>query len=182
MTEKTVVIFKPDAVERGLVGEILSRFERAGLRILGTKTVKVNPSFVAKHYPDKEDYLRSVGQHTLEGYAKVGADPQEILGTVDPLKIGAMIRRWNMDYLAKGPVIAAVLAGERAILNVRKIVGKTDPSAADPGTVRADYSSDSFETANREHRSVRNLVHASGSADDSAYEIKLWFKGEELVG
>ncbi len=181
MSEKTVVVFKPDSVEGGLVGEILSRFERAGLRIVGSKTLTVTREFVSRHYPDKEEYLRSVGERTLEGYAKDDLDAKEIFGTEGPLKIGKLVRNWNMDYLAEKRVIAVVLEGERAIANVRKIVGKTDPSTADPGTVRADYSSDSFGVANKEHRSVRNLVHASGSIEDAKYELKLWFKSEELV-
>lgn len=181
MIEKTLIVFKPDAVERGLVGEILNRFEKVGLRVLASKTTEVNPEFVAMHYPDDKDYLRTVGERTLQGYAKDGIDPEEIFETSDPLKIGHQVRRWNMDYLARGPVLAFVLEGNRAVEIVRKIVGKTDPSAADPGTVRADYSSDSFDIANREKRSVLNLIHASGNVEEAQAEIKLWFKEEELV-
>lgn len=181
MLERTVVVFKPDAVECGLVGEILSRFERVGLLVLTSKTTKVNPEFVAKHYPDKKDYLRTVGERTLQGYAQDEIGPNEIFGTTDPLKIGQQIRRWNMDYLSYGPVIAFVLEGNRAVEIVRKMVGKTDPSAADPGTIRADYSSDSFGIANREKRAVHNLIHASGNVEEAKEEIKLWFSKNELV-
>lgn len=181
MMERTVVVLKPDAVERGLVGEILSRFERAGLRIAGSKTVKVSAGFVAQHYPDKEDYLRSVGEHTLEEYAKNGIDPKEIFETADPIQIGRKIREWNMSYLSQGSVVAVVLEGNAAIELVRKLVGKTDPTAAEPGTIRRDYSSDSFAVANREKRSVRNLMHASGSREDARYELNLWFRDTELT-
>jgi nucleoside-diphosphate kinase len=181
MLERTVIVFKPDAVERGLVGEVLSRFEKVGLRIVGSKTVQVDKKFVSLHYPDRSSYLRSVGKKTLEGYIKDGIDPKEIFGTSDPLKIGKKIRRWNTVYLSGGSVIAFVLEGERAVAIVRKMVGKTNPSVADPGTIRADYSSDSFELANREHRSVRNLIHASGTAEEAKEELRLWFKDHELI-
>lgn len=181
MAERTVVVFKPDAVERGLVGDILSRFERPGLRIVGSKTLTVTREFVALHYPDKADFLRSMGMKTLENYAEYGLDPIKELGTDDPVEIGGRIRQWNMDFLSKGPVIAFVLEGNHAVANVRRLVGKTIPSAADAGTIRGDYSIDSSILANREKRAVRNLVHASGTIEEAKEEIKLWFKPEELV-
>jgi len=181
MTERTVVIFKPDAVERGLVGEILSRFEEAGLRIVGSKTVQVEEEFVSHHYPDKEDFLRGMGLKTFQNYAEYGLDPKKELGTDDPLKIGRQIRRWNMEFLSKGPVIAFVLEGNHAVANVRKLVGATIPSLAAPGTIRGDYSTDSAIKANREKRAIQNLVHASGSLEEAKEELKLWFKDRELV-
>lgn len=181
MTERTIVVFKPDSVERGLVGEILLRFERAGLRIVGSKTVKVTEEFVAQHYPDREDFLRGMGLKTLENYQQYGLDPTKELGTDDPVKIGRQIRRWNMEFLAKGPVIAFVLEGNHAVDNVRRLVGNTIPSFADPGTIRGDFSNDSSILANREKRAICNLVHASGVVKEAEEEIKLWFKEEELV-
>jgi nucleoside-diphosphate kinase len=181
MMERTVVVFKPDSVERGLVGEVLSRFERAGLRIVGSKTLTVTKEFVARHYPDKADFLRSMGMKTLENYAEYGLDPLEELGTDDPVKIGRQIRQWNMEFLSKGSVIAFVLEGNHAVANVRRLVGKTIPSAAESGTIRGDYSVDSSILANREKRAVHNLVHASGTVEEAQEEIKLWFKPIELV-
>lgn len=181
MLERTVVIFKPDAVERGLVGEILSRFEKAGLRIVGSKTVQVDEEFVSYHYPDKEEFLRGMGLKTLQNYADYGLDLKKELGTDDPLAIGRRIRRWNMSFLSKGPVIAFVLEGNHAVANVRKLVGATIPSQAAPGTIRGDYSSDSAIRANREKRAIQNLVHASGTPEEAEVELKLWFKDHELV-
>lgn len=181
MVERTLIVFKPDSVERGLVGEILNRFEKIGLRVLASKTAKVGPEFVAMHYPDREDYLKSVGEKTLKNYVEEGVDPREVFGTADALKIGQQIRRWNMDYLSRGSVMALVLEGNRAVELVRKIVGKTNPSESGPGSIRGDYSSDSIDIANRERRAVRNLIHASSSVAEANEEIALWFKEKDLV-
>jgi nucleoside-diphosphate kinase len=181
MKERTVVVFKPDAVERGLVGEILSRFERMGIRIVGSRTAVVGEDLVALHYPDDEEYLRSVGVKALSDYESRGEDPKKAFGSDDPVEIGRKVRNWNMHYLSQGPVMAFVLEGDGAVKTVRKIVGVTNPVVADIGTVRGDYSLDSIETANKERRSVRNLIHASGSVKEAKQEIKLWFKEEELI-
>jgi nucleoside-diphosphate kinase len=181
MAERTVVVFKPDSVEKGLVGEILSRFEKTGLRIVGSKTVQVDEAFVSRHYPNRVDFLRGMGLKTLQDYSDRGIDPKKELGTDDPLVIGKKIRRWNMEFLSRGPVIAFVLEGNDAVANVRKLVGITIPTVASAGTIRGDYSLDSAALANREKRAVQNLVHASGNVKEAKEEIKLWFKDEELV-
>lgn len=175
------MIFKPDSVERGLVGEILSRFERTGLRIVGTKTTRVTKEFVGKHYPNSRDFLLSVGKKTIENYLKNNRDPREDFGSNDPIKVGEKVRQWSIQYLSRGPVIAVVLEGNQAVLNVRRLVGSTSPADNPPGTVRGDYSSDSFLFANMQGRSIQNLVHASGSAKEAKEELELWFKGEELL-
>ena len=181
MAERTIIVFKPDSVDRGLVGEILARFEHAGLRIVGSKTLTVTEEFVSHHYPDKTDFLRSMGVKSLENYAEVGLDPLKEIGTDDPVEIGRNIRKWSMEFLSRGPVIAFVLEGNNAVANVRRLVGKTIPSTADAGTIRGDYSVDSSILANREKRAVHNLVHASGTVEEAKEEIKLWFKEDELV-
>src|SRR4030067_3002096 len=121
MAERTMTVFKPDSVERGLVGEILARFERSGLRIVVSNTLTVTEDFVSHHYPDKTDFLRSMGMKTLENYAENGLDPIKELGTDDPVKIGTQIRRWNMWFLSRGPVIAFVLDGDHAVANVSRL-------------------------------------------------------------
>jgi nucleoside-diphosphate kinase len=181
MTERTVVVFKPDSVERGLVGEILSRFEKAGLRIVGSKTIRVSKEFVGKHYPASKSFLLSVGSKTLENYVKNKRDPKEDFGSNDPVEVGKKIRQWSIEYLSRGPVIAAVLEGNQAVANVRRLVGSTSPADSNPGTIRGDYSTDSFIFANMQKRSIQNLVHASGTPEEAEDEIKLWFKGEELL-
>lgn len=159
----------------------MARFERAGLRIVGSKTLTVTEEFVARHYPDKTDFLRSMGMKSLQNYADSGLDPIKEIGTDDPVKIGSNIRKWSMEFLSHGPVIAFVLEGNQAVANVRRMVGKTVPSTAEAGTIRGDYSVDSSILANREKRAVQNLVHASGTVEEAQEEIKLWFEDEELV-
>src|SRR3972149_11718527 len=131
MAERTIVVFKPDSVERGLVGEILSRFERAGLRIVGSKTLTVTEEFVSHHYPDKTDFLRSMGVKSLENYAEAGLDPFKEIGTYDPLEIGRNIRKWRMEFLSRGPVIPFVLERNNAVANARRLVGKTIRSTSE---------------------------------------------------
>jgi len=179
--ERTLVLLKPDAVARGLSGEILGRFEKTGLKIIGLKMVYVDDELVKKHYPsDREEFLIAMGNKTLETYAKYGRDTGEELGTMDPKTIGLMINKWNIDFISSGPVIAVVLEGNHAIDNVRRLAGHTLPTFAAPGTIRGDYSVDSPALANEQKRSVRNIVHASGNTEEAKYEIELWFRENEL--
>lgn len=178
--EQTVVLIKPDGVKRGIVGDIVSRFEKVGLKICAAKLIWVDKTTVGKHYKDTNSYHRSVGEKTLENYKKYGIDPKENLGTKDPVKIGKLVRKWNMDFLSSGPVFAILLQGPGAITIVRKIVGHTFPAEAPPGTIRGDYSLDSSFDANVQKRTVRNLIHASGSREEAEFEKKLWFKKGEI--
>ncbi|USN53734.1 MAG: nucleoside-diphosphate kinase [Candidatus Nomurabacteria bacterium] len=179
--ERTVVLVKPDGVKRGLVGEIIGRFEKTGLKIVGMKMIWVDKELVAKHYPEsRTELLRGIGEKTLKTYQEYGMDPNEQLGTMDPLEIGKMVNNWNIDFLTSGPVMAMVLEGLHAISNVRQIVGNTLPVFADPGTIRGDYSLDSPAMANQQKRTVRNLIHASGNAEEAKYEVELWFRENEL--
>ncbi|MBI1960864.1 MAG: nucleoside-diphosphate kinase [Candidatus Liptonbacteria bacterium] len=178
--EQTLVLVKPDGVKRGLSGEIVTRFERAGLKIVGMKMIRVDADIVRKHYPEREGFLEALGKKTLETYAKYGKDPNEEMGTMDPREIGKMVNAWNMEFLSSGPVVAIVLEGNHAVENVRRIVGSTIPTISQPGTIRGDYSVDSPALANKRKRSLRNVVHASGNAEEAKYEIQLWFKQNEL--
>lgn len=180
LEEKTLVLFKPDAVKRGIVGEILSRFERIGLKIVGLKLMEVTREFASKHYPSDKDYVISLGQKTLDNYKKYDLDPNKELGTSDPYKIGQIINQWNAEYLSSGPLIAMVLQGNHAVDNVRKLVGHTLPVSAEPGTIRGDFSKDSSALANKEKRALRNIIHASGTTEEAKSEIEYWFKKDEL--
>lgn len=174
--ERTVILVKPDGVMRGLVGEIISRFERAGLKIVAMKMVWVDKDHAGKHYPDsRTEFLKGMGEKTLATYEKYGKDPHEELGTKDPLEIGRMVNSWNMEFLTSGPVVAILLEGLHAIDNVRMIAGNTLPTFAEPGTIRGDYSIDSPALANATRRAVRNLIHASGNTEEAKYEQELWF-------
>ncbi len=178
--EKTVVIVKPDGVKRALVGQILSRFERAGLKLVAMKMVWVNQEMVGKHYADNEEYLRSVGTKTLENYEKYGIDAGEKLGTMDALEVGRLVRKWAMDYLANGPIVAMILEAPHAVELVRKMIGHTFPQVAQPGTIRGDYAGDSTFVSNTLKRAVKNLIHASGTVEEAKFEMELWFHKDEI--
>ena len=180
--EKTLVVLKPDAVLRGLSGEILSRFEKAGIKLIGAKMVSVSKELAEKHYPaDRHEWIEQIGHKTLANYKKLEADVKKLLGTDDPKEIGKMARVWLLDYITSGPVLAVVFEGPHAVDLVRKIVGHTLPLESAPGTIRGDYSFDSSLLANSSKRAIKNLVHASGSKEEAEYEIPLWFNSSDLV-
>ena len=177
----TVVLIKPDGVKKGIVGNIIRRFERVGLKIAAAKMIWVDAEHVGKHYRNDDDYCMAVGKGTLKNYEKYGIDPKEDLGTKDPLKIGRKIRKWNMDSLSSGPVFALLLEGPGAVELIRKMVGALFPSDSPPGTIRGDFALDSFHTANIKRKgSAENVVHASGSKEEAEFERKLWFKESEI--
>lgn len=180
MTEFTVVIIKPDGVKKGIIGEVVGRFERVGLKLVASKLIWVDKTHVGKHYQDKDAYHKTVGEKTLENYQKYGLDAKENLGTKNPLEIGRMVRNWNMEFLSSGPVFAMLWEGPQAVLIVRKLVGNTFPSDALPGTIRGDYSLDSAYESNMEKRTTRNIIHASGNKEEAEFEKKLWFRKEEI--
>lgn len=179
--EQTLVILKPSAVQRGLAGDMISRFEKIGLKIVAAKLVNPSKKLLDAHYPtDREEFIRGIGQRTLDGYKELGLDPKKQFAEVDALKIGHKVRNWLVDSMQKAPVLAMILEGPHVIQLVRKIVGSTSPLQAEPGTLRGDYSFDSPALANRAGRPINNLIHASGNAEEAAHEIKLWFKPSEI--
>lgn len=181
LIQKTVVLVKPDGVQRGIVGEVISRFERAGLKIVAMKMIWVGKDHVTKHYPEsRTELMKAIGTKTLEAYEKYGKDAKEELGTMDPVEIGKMVNKWNVDFLSSGPVVAMLLEGAHAIEGVRMIVGHTLPLLANPGTIRGDYSIDSPALANTRKRPLRNIVHASGNPEEAKYEEELWFHAKEI--
>ncbi|MCA9371715.1 nucleoside-diphosphate kinase [Candidatus Woesebacteria bacterium] len=180
--EQTLVVFKPDAVARGLVGEILQRFERVGLKIVAMKMLNVSKELADKHYPaSREAFINGMGKKTLENYQNMGIDPQKEFGSNDPHVIGLKIREWLVDMITADPVIAIVLEGPHAVELVRKLVGHTLPLSSSPGTIRGDYSFDSSYLANTGNRPIKNLLHASGELEEAKYEVDLWFDKGELV-
>jgi nucleoside-diphosphate kinase len=162
---KTLVVVKPDGVERNLVGEVIRRFEEGGLKVLALKMLQVDEELVSKHYLEDPDYMKSIGEKAASSGEQVD----------DPIEYGRGIVRGLKTYLTSGPVVAMVLEGENAVLEVRRITGATNPPNAEKGTVRGDLGQDSFAIANQENRPVRNLVHASGNDEEAQKEIELWF-------
>lgn len=180
--ERTLVVIKPDGVLRGLSGEILRRFERAGMKIVAAKMVSVSKELAEKHYPaDRHDWIEQIGKKTLINYQKLEADVKKLLGTDNPKEIGKMARVWLLEYITSGPVFAVVLEGPHAVDLVRKMAGHTLPSESAPGTIRGDFSFDSSLLANSAKRAIKNLVHASGNLEEAKYEIPLWFSKDELI-
>jgi nucleoside-diphosphate kinase len=175
MTEETLVVIKPDGVARGLTGRIIGQFLDAGLELARLELRNASADLIERHYPDDEAWLSSVGRKTLADYERLGLDPAEYFGAVDPLAIGRVIKSWLIDYMTQGPVVAIVLRGNEAISRVRTLCGNTVPAMADPATIRGRFSSDSAAAANAEKRPIQNLVHASGNPEEASYEIGLWF-------
>ena len=181
MVQQTLVLLKPDAVKRGILGEIIHRFERSGLKIVGVKLVQADLDLATRHYPDSNEWKLKVGQRTIDDCEKYGVDLMANVGTVDPLEVGEIVKKWNAEFLMSGPVLAVVLEGVHAVERVRSITGETIPVKALPGTIRGDFSLDSAIYANKKSRTVYNLVHASGAEEEAKEEIKLWFKPEEIL-
>jgi len=173
--ERTLVLLKPDALRRRLVGRIIARFEDAGLDISRIQTVTATPQQVRSHYPDEEEYLRGMGDKTLKAYAEAGKDCSSAFGTSDPVGIAQRIREQLVEYLTSGPMIKAVISGPDAVKTVRRLVGSTLPADADPESIRGALSDDSAIIAGEQGRAVMNLVHASGTPQEAETEIALWF-------
>lgn len=181
LNERTLVLLKPDAVKRGLIGTIIQRFEQAGLKIVACKLVLATRHQLDGHFPTSDEWLRGMGEKTVETYREYGIDPVEILGTDDPLAIGRKIKQWNYHYLTLGPMLAIVLQGIHAIDTVRKLIGHTLPYKAVPGTIRGDFSINSPDLANLVGSACKNLVHASGNKVEADQEILNWFNPTEIL-
>lgn len=166
MIQKTLILIKPDGVLRNLIGDIISRYEKAGLKVLNLRLLDAPPEVVEKHYPMDEDYLRSIGEKSV----KAG---EEVSDTVEQ---GRKVVTWLRNFITSGPIVAMVLEGEEAIPQARKVTGYTDPSTAEAGSIRGDFGTDSILEANRDGRPVYNLIHASGNPEEAEFEISIWEK------
>ncbi len=178
--ERTLILIKPDGIQRGLIGEIFSRLERAGLKVVALKMVVAERRVLERHYPTDEEWVRTIGGKTKEAFESYGMDVRALMGTDDPLAIGRQVRGWLIDFMQTTPIVAAVLEGVHAVSTTRKIVGATLPVFAAPGTIRGDFSVDAPTVANQRRRPVRNLIHASGSVEEAVHEVGLWFTPGEI--
>lgn len=151
--ERTLVLFKPDSVQRGLVGEIVTRFERVGLKIIGTKMIFPDRDHYYQHYEDIGHMVTRRGKETFDV---------------------------TLEMMQLGPVIAMVLEGVESVALVRKMVGGTEPKSSSPGTIRGDFSHMSFEYADGKKKGIPNLIHASGDSEEAIKEIGHWFSSDEL--
>lgn len=178
--ERTFVMVKPDGVERGLIGEVIGRFEKRGLKLIGLKMVKPSMEHIDAHYPKDEAWIKRLGEKGFKTFKEYGISPKDEMGTEDELEAGKMVREWLMDYILEAPVVAMAIEGYLAVAIVRKIVGSTIPSQAELGTIRGDYSIDSPVSANLSQRAMKNLIHASETAEEAKHEISHWFSADEL--
>lgn len=173
--EKTYVMVKPDGVRKGLVGEVIKRFEQRDLKIVALEMFQPTRENIDAHYPKDEKWIARLGDKTLATYEKYGVDAMKELGTADNLEIGKMVRGWLVDYMISAPMVRMVVQGVHAVDMVRKIAGSTLPYLSDMGTIRGDFSADSPILANTEKRAVMNILHASETAEEAAHEIEHWF-------
>ncbi len=174
--ERSLVILKPDTIQRGLIGEIIARFEKKGLKITAMKMVWPTEAMAAKHYDLPESAMMTLGERTLATYAEKGVKHW----TSDPMVIARDIMKKLVKYMMAGPVVVMVIEGAHAVAHVRKIRGATNPLAADMGTITADYTVDSYFISDLQVRAIRNLVHASGNVEEAENEIKIWFEEKEI--
>lgn len=175
--ERTFVIIKPDGIQRSLVGEIVSRFERIGLKLVATKMLVPTKELARKHYTLDPEWVRKVGEKSIIGYEKKGIKPP----STDPIVIGEKVLERLVKYFVSGPVLTMVWQGAHAVGIVRKIVGGTEPLTSDVGTIRGDFVLDSYQIADIDNRAIRNLIHASGNVEEAKGEINLWFKDSEII-
>lgn len=173
--EKTYVMVKPDGVKKGLIGEIIKRFEQRDLKIVALEMFQPTVEQIDNHYPKDPAWIKRLGEKTLSTYEKYGYDAMKDFGTTEPEKIGPEIRKWLVDYMVSAPLVRMVVQGIHAVDMVRKISGPTMPYLADMGTIRGDYSNDSPALANAEKRAVMNLMHASETPEEAEHEIEYWF-------
>ncbi len=177
MIEQTLVLLKPDAIQRSIIGKIITRFEDVGLKIMGMKMAFASEDLAKEHYHLDEAWALSVFQKTKAFYDK----EKKKFPYKDHLDLGTTVQKWNISFLREGPVIALVLQGPHAVEIVRKMIGSTEPRQAAPGTIRGDFALvESYALADAKKRVLRNLIHASNTPENARREIALWFDNKEL--
>lgn len=175
--ERTLILIKPDGVQRGLIGEIIKRYERSGLKLIALKFLVPDVDTTARHYQIDPNWLKDVGEKSIGAYKEKGlTSPSE-----DPIEIGKTILERLKRYLSTGPVVVMIWQGTHAVGVVRKITGGTEPLTSDVGTIRGDLTLDSYEVADAGDRAVRNLIHASATPEEAEKEIAIWFSEDEIV-
>ena len=172
--ERTLVLVKPDGVQKGVIGAVISRFEDAGYKIIALKMLEPTREFAENHYPLEKEWYENLWNNTKKAYEAKGLPVKETA-----LEMGTRVRNALIRALTEGPIVAMVVEGNNVIVGDRKIAGATSPDRADPKSIRGMYSKDSYEKADREGRSVRNIVHAS-DGETATREIKVWFTEKEL--
>jgi len=174
--ERTFAMLKPDAVQRSLMGEILGRFEKVGLKVIGVKFVLADEAKLWKHYNKDDAWYLKKGTKIVEDKKAAGLKTDK-----EPIEYGKDIIGALVKYMKAGPVLQFALEGNEAIAVVKKLVGSTEPATSDVGTIRGDYTTDSYAICSVDDRAVRNLMHCSDNKEDAARELELWFSKDELL-
>ncbi len=174
--ERTLVIIKPDGVQRGLIGEIISRFERTGLKFIGFKFLVPTTEQCLVHYNKDEEWFLRKGNRVIEDLKAQGLSVEK-----DALAYGKGIIDTIIAFMTAGPVLAMVIEGNQSVAIVTKITGSTEPATSDVGTIRGDLTVDSYSHSTVQNRAVRNLLHSSESPEEAAREIAVWFSPAELI-
>ncbi|MFA5997861.1 MAG: nucleoside-diphosphate kinase [Candidatus Paceibacterota bacterium] len=176
-TERTLVIVKPDGIQRALIGEIMKRYERLGLKLVALKMMVPTEEMIETHYLLDPNWKKNVGEKSIASYVKKGETPP----SNDPIEVANVVVGNLKKYMTSGPVIAMVWEGAHAVELVRKITGGTEPRSASIGTIRGDFVVDSYQMADTDSRAIRNLIHASGSVPEAEMEIPHWFNDAEIM-
>lgn len=174
--ERSFVIVKPDGVQRGLMGEILRRIERTGLKVVAVKFLVPKEEQCWDHYHKEDDWFLSKGTRITADREAQGLPIEK-----EPIEYGKDIIRANVNFFTSGPVLALVIEGNQSVAIVKKLVGGTEPSTSDVGTIRGDYTIDSYALSSIDNRAVRNLIHCSDKPEEAEREIAIWFTPEEIV-
>ncbi len=175
--ERTLVVIKPDGVQRSLIGEIIKRYEQSGLKMIAIKMLLPTEEMIESHYSVDPDFKKKVGTKAIESYKEAGDKPP----SDDPETVGEGVMNRLKNYMTCSPVVAMVWQGAHAVELVRKATGTTEPRTSDVGTIRGDYVLDSYSMADSDGRAIRNLIHASGNVEEAEKEIPLWFDKKEII-
>jgi len=174
--ERTFVILKPDAIQRSLIGEVIKRFERTGLKFTAMKMFVPSADKLLVHYNKDDAWFLKKGNRIIEDLKAHGMPVEK-----DAMAYGREIIDTIVDYMTAAPVIGMVIEGNQAVAIVTKLVGTTEPATSDVGTIRGDYTVDSYGHSSYENRAVRNLIHCSESPEEAEREIKVWFDESEIM-
>lgn len=174
--ERSLVIIKPDGIQRGLIGEIISRIERTGLKVVSMKMVMAEEDVLWKHYNKDDVWFQDKGEIVVKNRTEQGLPVEK-----EALEYGKDILRANIEFMTAGPVLAMVIQGNQAVGVVKKLVGGTEPLTSDVGTIRGDLTIDTYELANASGRAVRNLIHCSDEVSEAERELALWFTEDEVI-
>lgn len=181
MIQRSLVLLKPDAVSRGLSGEIISRIERCGLKMVAAKLLNPDMEIGRNHYKKDDEWKIKVGERAIQECSEFNLNVNEVFGTTSPVEIGNAVVERNAEFLNSGAVMALVFQGPNAVKKIRNLIGSTFPESAAPGTIRGDFGLENSFTGTKRKRTTYNLIHASGSIEEALEEINIWFKESEIV-